>query len=399
MANDVNRSVATDSDTSLRILTVAACPLPARRGTPIRIFRLAEALNDIGHQVAVLAYHLGDKEPAPRFNLHRIDDVRWYRRMTAGPSYTKLLVDWRLARGLKKLLEQQSFDVIHAHHYEGFICALYANRKTRLPIMFDVHTLLSSELPSYSLMLPDFAKRFLGKLIDNWLPRRATHIVAVSENIEQKLVSEYNCDVSRISIVPNGTETTFLSSGRSRQVGAPIVLFTGNLAAYQDIGVLLEAYSLLRVRHSRPVLRIVTDDDFAPYQERLNELDIVDSVEIFSGEFENLPEHLASAAVAVNPRRICDGIPQKLLNYMAASCPVVSFRGSARHIVHNESAWIAEEPTAACLAKGIDELLDDPQRAKKLGVTASQVVRKEMSWVRAARDIESIARRLVGNGK
>ncbi|MFO1075557.1 MAG: hypothetical protein U1E17_23225 [Geminicoccaceae bacterium] len=35
----------------LRIGMVAACPLPARRGTPLRIERLAEALAARGHHV------------------------------------------------------------------------------------------------------------------------------------------------------------------------------------------------------------------------------------------------------------------------------------------------------------------------------------------------------------
>lgn len=376
-------------------MTVAACPLPARRGTPIRIFRLAEALNDIGVHVEVLAYHLGETRPEPGFTLHRIDDVRWYRRMSAGPSYRKLLVDWRLARRLEQMLRSDNFDVIHAHHYEGLICALYANRNYHLPVIFDAHTLLSSELPTYSLGLPRFVKRYLGKLLDSWLPKRATHIVAVSEIIEEKLITEFGLNISTISIVPNGTETALLSAFRRREQQPPIILFTGNLAAYQDIDILLAAFALIRVRTPHPVLRIVTDDDFTPYRKQVGALGIENSVEIFSGEFENLPEHLATATVAVNPRRVCDGVPQKLLNYMAAACPVVSFRGSARHVVHDESAWIAEEPTATCLAHGIDELLDNPLRAQEMGANAARIVRNELSWSRAATEIERISRRLL----
>jgi glycosyltransferase involved in cell wall biosynthesis len=376
-------------------MTVAACPLPARRGTPIRIFRLAEALKANGVAVEVLAYHLGDQDSISNFKLNRIDDIRWYKRTTAGPTYKKLLVDWRLAKKLEQLLTKGSFDVIHAHHYEGLMCALYANRKTKLPLIFDAHTLLSSELPSYSLGLPKFVKRYIGKIIDNTLPKRATHVVAVSENIEQRLVTEFGLNLAAISIVPNGTEIAFLSSCLRQKSKRPIVLFAGNLAAYQDIDILLQAFALLKKRDPQPMLRIVTDDDFSPYRKMVADLGFEEYLEIMPGEFDRLPEHLASAAVAVNPRRICDGVPQKLLNYMAAACPVVSFRGSARHVTHNESAWIAEEPTAACLALGIDELLDNPQRAQELGANAARIVINELSWDRAARDIERISRRLL----
>lgn len=38
----------------LRVAVVAACPLPAARGTPIRIFRLSEALHELGHDIHVV---------------------------------------------------------------------------------------------------------------------------------------------------------------------------------------------------------------------------------------------------------------------------------------------------------------------------------------------------------
>jgi glycosyltransferase involved in cell wall biosynthesis len=380
-----------------RVAVVAACPLPARRGTPIRIFRIAEAMHQRGCPVQLVTYHLGEKEPPAQFPVHRIAAVGWYRRFAPGPSYKKLLVDARLACKLRDVLLSERIDVIHAHHYEGMLCALYANRGIGLPIVFDVHTLLESELPMYRLGLPAGVKRLIGRRVDAWLPRRASHVIAVSGVIKQKLLARSGVAESNISIVPNGAEITAVAAdGRPSEGEArPVVLFTGNLAAYQDIEVLLRAFALLKKRSPPPILRIVTDDDFSPYQSLASELGIGGSIAVAPGTLSGLPHHLATAAVAVNPRRVCDGVPQKLLNYMAAGRAVVTFSGSARHVAHKESAWIADEDNPAGLARGIDALLDDPRLARRLGAGAARVARRELSWDRAAEDIERVCRHLI----
>ena len=76
----------------LRIATVAACPFPSPRGTPVRIHRLSEALARRGHDVHVVTYHLGDDIQEAPFHVHRIRDVKFYHKTAPGPTYGKLLV-------------------------------------------------------------------------------------------------------------------------------------------------------------------------------------------------------------------------------------------------------------------------------------------------------------------
>ena len=104
----------------LRIAVVAACPLPVARGTPIRIFHLSEALHELGHDVHVVTYHLGQKHVPHAFRLHRIKDLGWYSRMQAGPSYRKLAVNFYL---------ENSVMVIHNIIYSNRIFSVFLNFK------------------------------------------------------------------------------------------------------------------------------------------------------------------------------------------------------------------------------------------------------------------------------
>lgn len=377
---------------SLRVAVVAACPLPAARGTPIRIFRLSEALHDLGHEVHVVAYHLGQQQAAHNFHLHRIKDLSWYTRMRAGPSYRKLAVDLFLAKKLREVIDREKIEVIHAHHFEGLLVALLARRNRKLPIVFDAHTLLGTELSSYALGVPSGFKTILGKFLDRQLPRRATHVIGVSQEIRDTLVAIEAVAARDISVVPNGVELDFLASGTesdNRHDGKALV-FAGNLAPYQGIDVMLTAFAAVCRERDDAFLHIVSGDTFQPFERMAEQLGIRDRIKLFPEAFTALPDILANADVALNPRMDCDGVPQKLLNYMAARCPIVSFAGSARHLEHATSGWIVDQDDPQAFAEAILALLNDPALARRLGETAHDVAKATLSWEASARKIETI---------
>ena len=391
----------TDSMASrpLRIAVVAACPFPLPRGTPIRILRLAEALADRGHEVHVATYHLGDGCVSPRIAVHRIAPIASYHKLSPGPTYRKLVrVDPALIILLRRLLRDRPFDVIHAHHYEGLLVSAAARVGTGVPLVYDAHTLLMSELEYYPLGVPAPVMRGLGRWMDGWMPRLAEHTVCVTQTIRDKLVDMIGVDSARVSVVANGVEVDHFDPAT---VGAPpphadpSVIFTGNLAEYQGIDHMLKAFrhALNRVRDARLV--IATDSSFEPYESLARELGIRDHIDIVSSpSFDDLPRLLAASDVAVNPRVNCDGVPVKLLNYMAAARPVVSFDSSAPGVVHGQTGWLAPSGNVEALGEGMVALLLDLERGRAIGRAAREYVVEHASWPRGAERCEQIYRRL-----
>jgi glycosyltransferase involved in cell wall biosynthesis len=383
----------------LRIAVVAACPFPLPRGTPIRILRLSEALAARGHEVHIATYHLGSGPVAPAIGVHRIDDVRSYQKLSPGPTYGKLMrVDPKLGRLLRRLLRSRQFDVIHAHHYEGLLVSAAARAGSGVPLIYDAHTLLASELPFYSLGIPKEVMRRLGRRMDGWMPRLAEHAVCVTETIRDKLVRDLRLDSSRVSVVANGVEVEHFDPAT---VTAPVVrpgrsvMFTGNLAEYQGIDLMLMAFQFASRHVEDARLVIVTDSPFTPYESLARQLGIRDRIDIVpSPSFDALPRLLVGANVAVNPRTDCDGVPVKLLNYMAAARAVVSFDGSAPGVEHGRTGWLAPSGDVEALGQGIVELLQQPERARAIGAAAREYIVRHCSWDMAAQRCEDVYRQL-----
>ncbi|NNE07335.1 MAG: glycosyltransferase family 4 protein [Gemmatimonadetes bacterium] len=379
-----------------RIAMVAACPFPYPRGTPVRILRMAEALVARGNEVHVVTYHHGDmNEPTP-FPVHRIADVKTYRKLSPGPTYQKLLlIDPMLARKLRTVVREHDIDLIHAHHYEGLLVAAAARRATKHPIVYDAHTLLESELPFYKLGLPASWKRGIGRRIDGWLPRKAEHVIAVTDRIRSHLVRYAGLSPDHVSKVQNGVESAHFAAAmngtRWRDDSAERrVVYAGNLSAYQGIELLLHAFAGACKQRRDLKLVLVTGSRFDAYQELARALGIRDRIEIVQGGFERLPEEFGRAHLAVNPRTECDGIPQKLLNYMAAGLPVLSFAGSAKNIDHGRNGWIVKDHDIPGFATAILHLLARPKLAAELGARARALVLEKSTWEQTAINTEAV---------
>ncbi|MHC4711006.1 MAG: glycosyltransferase family 4 protein [Planctomycetota bacterium] len=382
----------------LRIAMVAACPFPYGRGTPIRIHRLAEALSQRGHEVHVVTYHIGDPAVPEGVEVHRIRDLRWYRHYEPGPTHAKLLIlDPLLVRALRRLLRSHDIDIIHAHHYEGLLVAGLGGA-SHSPVIYDAHTTLESELHYYPLGLPKRTCRSLGRMLDRRLPRRASHVIAVSEEIRSRLLELTGLSEDRIDVIPNGVESHLfdvIEPDRRKPGEGRIVGFAGNLAPHQGIEYLLAAFGKVRRRWNDVRLHIVSSSDFAPYEGLARELGIEDAIDLKQVPFRELPDRLAAADVLVNPRIEATGLPMKLLNYMAAGRPIVSFEGSAVHLEDGRTALTAENGNSDALADAILRLLEDDDLAARLSGEAKRKAREEFDWTIRAAQVEAVYERVM----
>ena len=379
-----------------RIAMVAACPMPARRGTPLRIERLAEALAVRGHEVELITYHVAEGPQSLGVPVHRIFRHPVYWRMPVGPSFRKLaFYDPALSWKLSRVLSKRRFDVIHAHHVEGLLVALPPRLRHGIPLVYDAHTMLAAELPSYATGLTCSTFAALGGWLDRVLPKRADHVVAVTSDIRDRLIRTYGLEPDRITVVTNGVESgCFRVEPPPRQDGLVRLIYTGTLAPYQNVELLLEAFA--QARQARQDLRLcfAVSSSFEPYEPLARRLGVMEAVEVLPDGFSELPLRLATAAIAVLPRISCPGIPQKLLNYMAAGKAIVASAGSAKVLEHERTGLVVANGDVGGFAAAVLRLAGDPALGEALGSRARETVEREFSWEGAAERLEPVYARL-----
>ena len=377
---------------------IAACPLPYPRGTPIRIYKMACALAEQGCEVHVIAYHLYDKlqqeNESKAITIHRIPNVSTYKKYSAGPSYQKLIVlDSLMSLKLTRVLDKHKIDIIHAHHYEGLLIALAANLRRKIPVVYDAHTLLESELHYYAIGIPLKIKKLLGGFLDSQLPTRADHVITVTEDIKNKLLRYGHVKPHQISVVMNGVEQQHFYDTKKIDIDKDSVkrlLYTGSLGKYQGIVHLMKIMAQVISLRKDVRLIIATNESFKAYQSLATKLGARPYIDIVKSDFEKLPSLIHSCHVMLNPRTECDGIPQKLLNYMASGKPIVSFFGSAKVIQHNQSGLIVENNNYHAFAAAVNCLLNNPGLAKQLGANARSSVGQAFTWESRSKQVIEI---------
>lgn len=388
----------------LTVAVVAACPFPYPRGTPTRILRLSEALAAVGNDVHVITYHLGTEYTPPLKNLfvHRIDNVPSYQKLDPGPSWKKLFVlDAMLIGKLREVLRDVSVDVIHGHHYEGLLAARLARRGSDIPIVYDAHTMLATELPYYGSRIPNALKSAFGSALDRRIPGAADGIICVTENIERSLAPLARSP-ERIITIPNGVELDVFSV-RRRPIAHPAppegstktVLYSGTLADYQRIDLLLRSFAVIARKRDDIAFQIVTDGDFIPFEALSRELGVFERIEIVHASLRELAGLIANADVAVNPRIDCAGLPQKNLNYLAAGVPIVCFAGSAKQLTDGLTAYIVPDGDVGEFADAICRAIDQPDEAHEMGVRGRAYVEDNCSWDLAAQTTDLFFQYLV----
>jgi glycosyltransferase involved in cell wall biosynthesis len=154
--------------------------------------------------------------------------------------------------------------------------------------------------------------------------------------------------------------------------------------------LLLKCFQKALLSRNDLQLWIITESSFDQYRSLAKRLGIWSSICLVHVNFEDLPRHLASADIVLNPRINCDGYPVKLLNYLASGKPIVSFEGSAKIIDHGINGWIVDDGDINAFADAILLLLDRPDLAQTLGTNAKKHACKMFTWEAIAKNLEVI---------
>jgi glycosyltransferase involved in cell wall biosynthesis len=204
--------------------------------------------------------------------------------------------------------------------------------------------------------------------------QKCQHIIIPSESLKDILVRDYGLH-ERYSVIPTGTnlEPFLKADGESLRAARgwqneTVLISVGRLAPEKNWDTLLRAFAKLHQEH--PGARLVLIGDGAAKQslEALAaELGVADRV-VFTGAlpFHEVPRYLKAADVFAFAS-VTETQGLVTIEAMAAGLPVVAVDGpGTRDIVENGKQGFLVENDPEALAKGLNKLLADSQRLKRL---------------------------------
>lgn len=227
--------------------------------------------------------------------------------------------------------------------------------------------------------------------------RRFDAVVAVSERDAKYFRDQYG--LTRVSTIPTGVDLDFFAwqaPSEPAADAAPTVVFTGSMdwAANVD-GIrffLAQAWPLVLERVPRARLRVVGRDPPAALVEAGRALPGVE----FTGFVDDVRPHVRSAQVFVIPLRVGGGTRIKAFEAMAMGCPVVSTAIGIEGLDVEPDRHYLLRNSAAELADGVVQLLQDPAARRALSQRARECVESRFGHRVAAQVFEKICLATLG---
>ena len=291
-----------------------------------------------------------------------------------------------------KVLFQRGFDVIHACNPPDLIFLVGAFFKLFLgkKFIFDHHD-INPELYEAKFGRRDFFYRLMV-LFEKLTFKTATVSIATNESYKRIAIERGGMNPSRVFVVRSGPKldrlktvppVAALKCGRKYMVG-----YVGVMGKQEGIDYLLRAAAHIVHKLGRTDVHfglVGGGTSLEEMQAYAGELGIADYV-TFTGRVpdQQLLDMLNTADVCVNPdvaNEMNDkSTMNKIMEYMALGKPIVQFDLAEGRFSAQEASSYARNNDEVDMAERIVELLDDPERRRRMGEFGRNRVINELEW-------------------
>jgi len=395
----------------MKILMIAPTPFFSDRGCHTRILNAIKGLQELGHEVLLCTYGLG--KDVVGVNARRAFNFWWYKKVSAGPSVTKILLLPLLFLTVMGSIRRFKPDVVHAFLHEGAFIARFCKIFFKRPLyVFDCQGSLSGEIVQHKFVKQNGILyslfSFVEKLINNWFP-----VVTQSEQLVEYLVGT---GVKRELILNalDSVDTTMfnpmdkdmaLVTDLDIDINKPTLLFMGLLEEYQGADIMFEAYSQVVKVIPESQLLVIGFPNIDKYKNMCISMGIHDNVH-FLGKIDyfSVPSYLSLSDIAIAPKISLHEGDGKLYNYMAMGMATIAFdRSVSKEVLGDDENF----PTGAFanfndsidLANKMIFLLENPDTVAVIGQNARNRVLLNLSHSTQAIKIDAFYSTLLNKNK
>ena len=288
---------------------------------------------------------------------------------------------------LAAFLRRERFDVVHTHDLWSNLMGVTAARFAGVPVIISSQRDLS-HFEWYS----GFRRVFLRRI-----QNLSSAVLANATPIRDSLLAEGVFAPEKIRVIHNGVDTDrFRLARRNRELLFPtagagkLIVLVGNMHADVKGHPWLIAAAPAIVQEFPETRFVLAGDGDArgEFERQVAELGLQSNF-LFLGRRCDIPDVLASCDIGVLPSR-AEGLPNAILEYMAAGLPVVASRvgGNNELIQDGKAGLLVPAQDAKALAEALLMLLRSSELCHRLAENGQRMATEDFSYERLIRQVD-----------
>lgn len=303
----------------------------------------------------------------------------------AGQTYKGLGLVQRVT-ALTRELRARRIDIVHSYLLRANLVGSISARLAGVPI------LLCSKRGCHERRGAELVMAKIGNAL-------ADRITCNAEAVRAFVHDNEGCDVSRMPVIPSGIDTERFQPLPSADYVARLGLPSGRrligvvtrMRARKGVEEFIRAIAEVRQRQPQAHGVIVGEVTFDDTLEQLvRDLGVQDHLTLL-GRRADMPEVLSAFELFVLSSHD-EGMSNAVLEAMAMQLPVVAtdVGGTGEVVRHGASGLLVPPKDPSALATGIATVLEDPERAQRMGALGREIVCERFSAQAMVRQMEDL---------
>lgn len=319
----------------------------------------------------------------------------------AHPNFKRAIVSW-----VKKF----NIQVIHVHDLPLVGTALTLRSQLGIPVVADFHENYPEALRAWFAWKKNPIARLKNMLFMNpsrWttIERNAVikvdHVIAVVDEMKDRLVDQYQVSPDKISVITNTEELGFLHQEKIQEVYAQyeghfILTYSGNIGPHRGVDTVIDAMQYLK---DHPIALVIVGRGRKTVMDRLKarveDLKLAEHVHFLGHQpFAKFFSYMSLADVNVIPHKsnphTDNTVPHKLFEAMMVGKPVlVSSSAPLKRIVHTtNSGLVFQAGNSRDCGEKILELYGDRALCRQFGENGVKAtVYGDLNWETTREDL------------
>jgi glycosyltransferase involved in cell wall biosynthesis len=293
--------------------------------------------------------------------------------------YQTLRLSWFLRRG--------GFDVVHTHDLWSNLMGVPAARLAGVP------AIVSSQRDLAHLDWYRGSRRVWLRRIQNL----SSVVLANAIPVRDALIAEGGFAAEKLRVIRNGVNIERFRVPNERELLFPdagdgkLIVMVGNM--HSDVKghprLIASAPAVLREFPSTRFVFVGDGEAKEGFSKQVRELGLTRNF-LFLGSRRDIPQILSSCDIAVLPSR-AEGLPNAVLEYMAAGLPVVVSRAGGGELVEDGvTGLLVQTEDSDALSAALLRYLRNPEEAGRMGRNGREFVTRNFSFDRLAREVDEL---------